>query len=186
MSGFRQSAEDLGLFLKILEFVASVENVLHISLTCRRWNYILNKDEVTCERIWHRITKEVYNRQDFEELERIYPRNSYCDWKQLIRIKEGSELKVYHGIMGKLIQRLLWVFLTQRIEPYSCLYWTDDFVECTLSIQAEKLKRYGGRSFYLGVREQGIFQFDLCIEEDLIRLIEGRFVRHFTGIMLTP
>ena len=86
-------------------------------------------------------------------------------------------MKVYHGIMGKLIQRLLWVFLTQRIEPYSCLYWTDDFVECTLSIQAEKLKRYGGRSFYLGVREQGIFQFDLCIEEDLFRLGKGRFLK---------
>ncbi len=177
MTVFRQSPANSGPFMKILEFAASFENVLRISLTCRRWNYILNKNEVTCEGIWHRITKQVYDPRDFEELERIYPRNSYCDWKQLIRIKEGSELKVYQGIMGKLIQRLLWVFLNQRIEPYSCLYWTDDFVECTLSIQAEKLMRYGGRSFFLGVRERGIFQFDLCIEEDLFRLGKGRFVK---------
>ena len=37
--------------------------------------------------------------------------------------------------------------------------------------------RYGGRSFYHGVWEQGIFQFALCIEEDLFRLGEGRFVK---------
>ena len=86
-------------------------------------------------------------------------------------------MKVYHGIMRKIIQRLLWVFLQQRIEPYSCLYWTEDFVECTLTICAEKLMQYGGQSFFLGNREECIFQFLLCIEEDLIHLMEGRFVK---------
>ena len=101
--------------------------------------FILNKNEVTCECIWHRITKQVYDPRDFEELEGIYPQYSHCTWKQLTRIKEGSELKMYHGVMGKLIQRLLWVFLNQRIDPYRVLYWTEDFVECTLSLQAEKI-----------------------------------------------
>ena len=47
MAVFRQSAEDSGLFLKILEFAASFENALQISLTCRRWNHIVNKNEIT-------------------------------------------------------------------------------------------------------------------------------------------
>ena len=80
--------------------------------------------------------------------------------------------------MGKLIQRLLWVFLNQRIDPYRMLYWTEDFIECTLSLQAEKIMRYGD-SFYYSTREQGIFQFTVCIEEDLSSLIEGRFVKVF-------
>jgi hypothetical protein len=56
------------------------------------------------------------------------------------------------------------------------LYWTEDFVECILSLQAENIMRYGD-SFYYSTREQGIFHFTLCIEEDLICLIEGRFVK---------
>lgn len=56
------------------------------------------------------------------------------------------------------------------------LYWTEEYVECTLSLQAEKLMRYGGAAYY-GIREQGIFQFDMCIEESLIRLREARFVK---------
>ena len=86
-------------------------------------------------------------------------------------------MKVYHGITGKIIRRLFWVCLNQHIHSYSCLYWTEDFVECTLSIKAEKLMQYGGQSFYLDVREQGIFQFLVCIEEDLICLREGKFVK---------
>ena len=43
MAVFRQSADDPGLFLEILESAASVENVLRISLICRTWNFILNK-----------------------------------------------------------------------------------------------------------------------------------------------
>ena len=37
--------------------------------------------------------------------------------------------------------------------------------------------QYGGRSFYLDIREQGIFQFLVCIEEDMIRLGERKFVK---------
>jgi hypothetical protein len=131
MAVFRQSPEHSDLFLKILEFAASFENVLWISMTCRRWNYILNKNEVTCECMWHQIAQEVYDPQDFEEHECIYPQYSDCSWKQLIHIKEGSKLKVYHRKMGKTVQSLFWVFLNQRIDPYQVLYWTEDYVECT-------------------------------------------------------
>ena len=74
-----------------------------------------------------------------------------------------------------MIQRLFGVFLNQRIDPYQVLYWTEDFVECTLSRQAEKIMRYGDA--YHGTQEQGIFQFNVCIEESLINLRDGRFVK---------
>ena len=54
-------------------------------------------------------------------------------------------MKVYHGKMGNMIQRLFWVFLIERIEPYQELYWTDDYFEredyreCTVSLHAEML-----------------------------------------------
>ena len=67
------------------------------------------------------------------------------------------------------------MFLNQRIDPYQILYWTEDFVECTLSLQAEKIMQFGDNCY--GNREQGIFQFDVCIEESLIHLIEGRSVQ---------
>ncbi len=37
--------------------------------------------------------------------------------------------------------------------------------------------QYGGQSYYNGILEQGIFQFDLCIEEDLFCLGKGRFLK---------
>ena len=76
--------------MKILEYAASFENVLHISLTCRRWNYILNKNEVTCEHIWLRITKQVYDPREFEELERIFPQNSYCNGNSCLHYRRVS------------------------------------------------------------------------------------------------
>ena len=60
MAVFRQSADDSGLFLEILEFAAAVENALRISLTCRKWNFMLHKNPVTCECIWHMIAQQVY------------------------------------------------------------------------------------------------------------------------------
>jgi hypothetical protein len=122
MTVFRQIADDSGLFLEILEFAAAVENVLHISLTCRKWNFILHKNPVTCECIWHRNAQKVYDTREFEELELIYPEFYFSAWKDLFRIKEGTKLKVYHGKMGKMIQRLFWVFLIERIDPYRELY----------------------------------------------------------------
>jgi hypothetical protein len=55
------------------------------------------------------------------------------------------------------------------------LYWTEDFVECTLSLQAEKIMQFGDNCY--GIQDQGIFQFDVCIEESLIHLIEGRSIQ---------
>ena len=48
MAVFRGSADDPGPFLEILEFAASVKNVLCISLTCRKWNFISHKNPITC------------------------------------------------------------------------------------------------------------------------------------------
>jgi hypothetical protein len=106
MAVFRQSADDSSLFLEILESAAEVENVFSISLTCRKWNFILHKNPVTCECIWHRIAQKAYDAREFEELERIYPEFHYSACKDLIRIKEGSKLKVYHRKMRKMMQRL--------------------------------------------------------------------------------
>ena len=89
MALFRQCADDSGQFLEILEFAAAVENVLRISLTCRKWNLILHKNPVTCERIWHRIAQKAYDTQECEELECIYPEFYIFAWKDLISIKEG-------------------------------------------------------------------------------------------------
>ena len=179
MAVFWQSADDSGPFLGILEFAAAVENVLPISLTCRKWNFILNKNPVTCECIWRRIAQKAYDAREFEELERIYPEFNFSAWKDLICIKELAYLKVYHGKMGKMIQRLFWVFLIERIEPYRELYWkgdhggTWDKCEFTVSPHSEMLTRFGHE---LCTRERGIFRFDVCIEESLIRLEEGRFI----------
>ena len=154
MAVFRQSADDSGPFLEILEFAAAVENVLPISLTCRKWNFILNKNPVTCERIWRRIAQKAYDTQEFEELERIYPEFNFSAWKDLICIKELAYLKVYHGKMGKMIQRLFWVFRYQRIDPYRELYWTEghcgieDCLECTVSPHAEMLVQFGHELFH--------------------------------------
>jgi hypothetical protein len=52
-------------------------------------------------------------------------------------------------------QSLFLVFLNQRIDPYRVLYWTEDYVEFTLSLQAEKIMQYGDA--YYGTLEQGIF-----------------------------
>jgi hypothetical protein len=84
---FWQSADDSGPFLGIFEFAAAVENVLPISLTCKRWNFILNKNPVTCECIWRRIAQKAYNAREFEELERIYTEVNFSAWKDLICIK---------------------------------------------------------------------------------------------------
>ena len=65
-----------------------------------------------------------------------------------------------------------WVFLNQHINPYWVLHWTKDFVECTLSSQAEKTMWFG--ETYYGTQEQGIFQFHMCIEESLICLQDRR------------
>ena len=179
MAVFRGSADDPGLFLEILEFAASVENVLRISLTCRKWNFILNKNPVTCECIWHRIAQKEYDAQEFEELERIYPEFYFSAWKDLICIKETSHWKLDRGKMGKMIQRLFWVFLIERIEPYRELYWKADhcglrdYLECRVSQQSEMRTRFGHE---VCTRERGIFRFDVCIEESLIRLKEGRFI----------
>jgi hypothetical protein len=126
MAVFWQSADDSGPFLGILEFAAAVENVLPISLTCRKWNFILNKNPVTCERIWRRIAQKAYDAREFEELERIYPEFNFSAWKDLMCIKEVSHWKVYNGKMGKMIHRLFWVFLIERIEPYRGLCWRED------------------------------------------------------------
>ena len=139
MTVFNQSAEDSSLLINILEFAASVENGLCISLTCKRWYYYLNNHHVTCEGIWHRIAQKVYDPQDFEELERIYPEYSFSAWRRLIRITKGSKLKVYHGKMGKMIQRLFWVCRNGLVDPHQVFYWTEDYVECCLTVQAEKL-----------------------------------------------
>ena len=56
------------------------------------------------------------------------------------------------------------------------LYWKEDFVECTLSLEVETIMRYGD-TFYHSTWKQGIFQFALCIEEDLICLGEGKFIK---------
>jgi hypothetical protein len=88
MAVFRQSADDSGLFLEILEFVAAVENVLRISLTCRKWNFILHKNPVTCERIWRRIAQKVYGTQEFEGFECICPEYAFLARKRLIHIKK--------------------------------------------------------------------------------------------------
>lgn len=178
---FRQSADDSGPFMEILEFAAAAENVLPISLTCRKWNFILNKNPVTCERIWRRIAQKAYDAQEFEELECIYPEFYFSAWKDLIRIKDVSPWKVYKGKMGKMIQRLFWVFLIERIEPYQELYWRglyerSYYLECTYTVSphSEMLLRFGHELF--PTRERGIFRFDVCIEESLIRLEEGRFI----------
>jgi len=179
MAVFRQSADDSGPFFEILEFTAAVENVLPISLTCRKWNFILNKNPVTCEHIWRRIAQKAYDAREFEELERIYPEFYFSAWKDLICIKELPYLKVYHGKMGKMMHRLFWVFLIKRIEPYRELYWkgdhggTWDKCEFTVSPHSEMLTRFGHE---LRTRERGIFRFDVCIEKSLIRLEEGRFI----------
>jgi hypothetical protein len=179
---FRQSADDSGPFMEILEFAAAVENVLPISLTCRKWNFILNKNPVTCERIWRRIAQKAYEAQEFEELERIYPEFYFSAWKDLICIKEVSYWKVYNGKMGKMIHRLFWVFLIERIEPYRELYWRErewyderrNHFECTCTVSPhiEMHTRFGHKLF--PTRERGIFRFDVCIDESLIRL-KGRF-----------
>jgi len=95
MAVFRQSAADSGPFMEILEFAAAVENVLPISLTCRKWNFILNKNPVTCECIWRRIAQKAYDVREFEELEHICPEFHFSAWKDLICIKEVSKMKVY-------------------------------------------------------------------------------------------
>ena len=180
MAVFRGSADDPGLFLEILEFAASVENVLRISLICRKWNFILNKNPVTCECLWRRIAQKEYDAQEFEELERIYPEFYFSAWKDLICIKETSHWKLDRGKMGKMINRLFWVFRYQRIDPYRELYWKQEFggiedsLECTVTPHLEMLERFGHELFR--TRERGIFRFDVCIEESLIRLKEGRFI----------
>ncbi len=176
---FRQSADDSGPFMEILEFAAAVENVLPISLTCRKWNFFLNKNPVTCERMWRRIAQKACEAQEFEELERIYPEFYFSAWKDLICIKEVSPWKVYHGKMGKMIHRLFWVFLIERIEPYLGLCWKEDlyeirdYIEYTVSPHSEMLRRFGPPGLF-PTRERGIFRFDVCIDESLIRL-KGRF-----------
>ena len=60
------------------------------------------------------------------------------------------------------------------------MYWTEDYggiedcLECTVSPHTEMLDRFGHELFH--TRERGIFRFDVCIEESLIRLKEGRFI----------
>ncbi len=56
------------------------------------------------------------------------------------------------------------------------LYWTEDNLESTLSLQAEKITLYSG-AFYYSTWEQGISQFDVCIEESLINLRDRIFVQ---------
>jgi hypothetical protein len=138
------------------------------------------QNPVTCECIWHRIVQKAYDTPEFEELERIYPELYFSAWKDLMCIKEVPKLKVYHGKMGK-IQRLFLVFLIKRIDPYRELYWTadhyerKDYLECTVSPHSEMLTQFGHELFR--TRERGVFRFDVCIEESLICLEEGRFIK---------
>jgi len=80
-----------------------------------------------------------------------------------------------------MIHRLFWVFLIKRIEPFQELYWKadlyerKDYLECTVSPHSEMLMRFGHELF--PTRERGIFQFDVYIEESLICLEEGRFIK---------
>jgi hypothetical protein len=76
--------------------------------------------------------------------------------------------------MGKMIQRLFWVCQNGRIDPYRVLYWTEDYVECSLTVQAEELMRDGHEDY--GIREHGKFQFNVSMEESMINLRDGRFV----------
>ena len=67
------------------------------------------------------------------------------------------------------------VLLLQYGEAYYCIMY----------FESVSRKDIANGNAYYGIPEHGIFQLDMCIEESLTYLREGRLFRKFTGIMLT-
>lgn len=140
--------------------------------------------------IWREIAKNYYSCEDFYHLEHINFHSfsdDSCEWRTLLhmeRMYKLSKLEVFDGQMGKIINRLMWVFRLKGVLPYEHLCWSGGLVKCQVS--PETIWCSLGLICHAYDDVCGINRFCVNFNEDNFRLKEvGCIFVHFTDYHFT-
>ena len=158
----------------IIEFAAStMGDVYVLSLTCKKWNSIINKIPNTANPIWCKIARRFYGQKVFRSLESIdsgCKHDSNTEWRMLLYIESVAKLSIFRGEVGQILKLLVWVFRSDNIIPYKLITWK----ESEHNGVRKRVKTTGYAEDYwqsLGVindntRKQGIDRFDVDFSEE--------------------
>jgi hypothetical protein len=113
---FNSDPADLGLLVHILGYAASLTSVPYLAATCKSWDDIINKNEVTSTSIWRNIDP------DLTRIYHLCPEsqsaiNHVAGLKELLQFRKKIEYNPV-GKYGRLKKRLKTVFRHEAISTY--------------------------------------------------------------------